>query len=310
MRTTWIEDIRTWVAPNPKDDGINLLYDLLAPLVKSQSTLGVMKGHETGLRMPLGDWERLITRLKGLKVKDATKIVQTARMVKSEAEIEKLKHICRIGSATFERLPEMIRPETPLQEVFRAFRTEALRQGADDVPYVVGAAAEGGYTDVISLPTMRPITHGDVLMIDSGCVWDGYFCDFDRNWAIGYADDVARRVYNVLWRATEAGIEAAKPGARACDLFNTMSRVISEFSQQSGDIGRIGHGLGIQLTEQPSLASFDKTVLEENMVLTLEPSLSYGTGLMMVHEEIIVVTACGGRLMTVRASEDLPVLFA
>ena len=89
-----------------------------------------------------------------------------------------------------------------------------------------------------------------------------------------------------------------------------MSRVISEFSQQSGDIGRIGHGLGIQLTEQPSLASFDKTVLEENMVLTLEPSLSYGTGLMMVHEEIIVVTACGGRLMTVRASEDLPVLFA
>ena len=287
MRTTWIKDIRTWAAPNPKDDGISLLHDLLAPMAKRQASLGVMKGRETVFRMPLGDWEHLMSRLTGLKVKDATKIFQAARMVKSEAEIEKLSHICRIGSATFARLPEVITPDMPLNEVFRAFRTEALRQGADDVPYVVGGAAEGGYCDVISLPSVRPIAHGDVLMIDSGCVWDGYFCDFDRNWAVGHAGDMARRVYDVLWRATEAGIEAARPGARACDLFQAMSRVVSEFSQDGGDIGRLGHGLGMQLTEQPSLASFDETILMENMVLTLEPSLSYSAGLMMVHEENI-----------------------
>ena len=309
MRTTWIEDIRTWSAPNPKDDGISLLHDLLAPLSKRQASLGVMKGHETVFRMPLRDWDYLMGRLTGLTVKDATKIVQAARMVKSKAEIEKLSYICQIGSATFARLPKMITPDMPLQEVFRAFRTEALRQGADDVPYVVGGAAEGGYGDVISLPSVRPITQGDILMIDSGCVWDGYFCDFDRNWAIGHPDDAARRAYDVLWRATEAGIEAAKPGVRACDIFQAMSRVMSEFSQKGGEIGRLGHGLGMQLTEQPSLASFDKTVLEENMVLTLEPSLSYGAGLMMVHEENIVVTAFGGRLLTKRASQDLPVLF-
>ena len=310
MQTTWIEDIRTWGAPNPKDDGISLLCDLLAPLAKRQASLGVMKGHETGFRMPLRDWEQMMSRLTGLKVKDATKIVQAARMVKSEAEIEKLSHICKIGSAAFARLPLVITPDMPLQEVVRAFRTEALRQGADDVPYVVGGAAEGGYGDVISLPSMRPITQGDVLMIDSGCVWDGYFCDFDRNWAVGHVGDVARCVYDVLWRATEVGIEAAKPGARACDLFHVMSRVMSEFSQDGGDIGRLGHGLGMQLTEQPSVADFDETVLEENMVLTLEPSLSYGAGLMMVHEENIVVTASGCRLLTERASQDLPVLFA
>ncbi|MEK9735333.1 MAG: M24 family metallopeptidase, partial [Paracoccaceae bacterium] len=95
----------------------------------------------------------------------------------------------------------------------------------------------------------------------------------------------------------------------ACDLFHAMSPVMSEFSQEGGDIGRLGHGLGMQLTEQPSLAAFDDTVLQENMVLTLEPSLSYGSGLMMVHEENIVVTQSGGRLLTERASVDLPVLF-
>ncbi|MGB0556104.1 MAG: M24 family metallopeptidase [Paracoccaceae bacterium] len=309
MRTTWITDIRTWAAPNPADDGVSLLSDLLAPLAQKGAYLGVMKGHETGFRMPLGDWEHLMARLTGLKIKDATKIVQAARMIKSEAELEKLVHICRIGSATFSRLPEVITPDMPLQEVFRAFRTEALAQGADDVPYVVGGSEQGGYGDVISLPSMRPIAKGDVLMIDSGCVWDGYFCDFDRNWAIGRADATAQRVYDVLWRATQAGIEAAKPGVRACDLFHAMSRVMSELSQEGGDIGRLGHGLGMQLTEQPSLAAFDDTVLQENMVLTLEPSLSYGSGLMMVHEENIVVTPSGGRLLTERASADLPVLF-
>ena len=64
----------------------------------------------------------------------------------------------------------------------------------------------------------------------------------------------------------------------------------------------------MQLTEQPSCAAFDQTVLSENMVLTLEPSLSYGDGHMMVHEENIVVGADGARLLTTRAAPELPVI--
>ena len=57
MRRSWIEDIRTWSAPEPSDDGISLLKDLLSPLAKEAARIGVMKGHETKLQMPLGDWE-------------------------------------------------------------------------------------------------------------------------------------------------------------------------------------------------------------------------------------------------------------
>ncbi|MGC1487405.1 MAG: Xaa-Pro peptidase family protein, partial [Albidovulum sp.] len=195
MRTTWVRDIRSWSAPNPADDGISLLTDLLAPLANSGAKLGVMKGHETALRMPLGDWERLIAGLPGLKIDDATALVQGLRMVKSPAEIEKLRHICGIGSATFARVPEIISEGMALEDVFRAFKREALALGADDVPYLVGAADQGGYVDVISPPSRRPLQAGDVLMLDTGSTWDGYFCDFDRNWAIGRADDMARRAY-------------------------------------------------------------------------------------------------------------------
>ena len=229
-------------------------------------------------------------------------------MVKSDAEIAKLSRICAIGSATFARVPEIVTEGMPLDEVFRQFRREALAQGADDAPYVVGGAAPGGYSDVISPPSRRPLARGDVLMIDTGCTWDGYFCDFDRNWAIGEAGDDARRAYDVLWRATEAGIAAARTGATCRDLFHAMSAVISEMDDSGGDIGRLGHGLGMQLTEQPSHAAFDTTELKENMVLTLEPSLSYGEGLMMVHEEDVVVTSSGGRLLTTRAAPALPII--
>lgn len=309
MRQSWLDDIRTWSAPSPTDDGISLLTELLMPLASRGQRLGVMKGHETSLRMPLGDWERLIDALPGLTIADATDLVQGLRMVKSTAEIEKLSHICRVGSAAFATVPEFAHAGMPLEDVFREFRRSALKHGADDSPYVVGAADQSGYADVISPPSRKPLQLNDVLMIDTGCTWDGYFCDFDRNWAIGHANDNAKRAYDVLWRATQAGIKAAKPGNTCHDLFNAMSAVITEMDDNGGDVGRLGHGLGMQLTEQPSHAAFDNTVLKENMVLTIEPSLSYGNGLMMVHEENVVVgAATGATLLTTRAAPELPII--
>ncbi|UWQ45123.1 M24 family metallopeptidase [Leisingera aquaemixtae] len=308
IRRTWIEDIRTWSAPAPRDDGLSLLTELLSPIASRGGSIGLMKGHETSLRMPLGDYERLMAGLPGLKVADATPLVRSLRMVKSAAEIEKLRHICAIGSRTFAQVPQIAREGQPFEDLFRAFRREALAQGADDVPYLVGGAGQGGYSDVISPPTGRPLQAGDIVMLDTGATWDGYFCDFDRNFAIGRADDLSRQAYDVLWRATEAGIAAAKPGATCRELFQAMQSVIAGMDGQGGDVGRLGHGLGMQLTEWPSHAAFDGTVIEENMVLTLEPSLSYGDGRIMVHEENILVRAEGAELLTTRAAPELPVI--
>lgn len=308
MRQSWLDDIRTWSAPAPDDDGISLLSDLLAPLAASGARLGVMKGHETQLRMPLGDWERLVSGLPGLQVTDCTGLVQGLRMVKSADEINKLKHICSVGSAAFAAVPEFVALGMPLEDVFREFRRTAIAKGADDAPYVVGAADQGGYADVISPPSRQPLHAGDVLMMDTGCTWDGYYCDFDRNWAMSNASDDAKRAYDVLWRATQAGIDAAKPGNTCRDLFVAMSSVIAELDDSGGDIGRLGHGLGMQLTEQPSHAAFDTTEIKQNMVLTIEPSLSYGNGLMMVHEENIVVGSSGAQLLSERAAQELPII--
>lgn len=305
MRRSWIDDIRSWPAPAPGDDGISLLIELLSPLAARSETLGLMKGHETHLRMPLGDYERLIAGLPGLRIADATGVMRGLRMVKSEAEIARIAHVCALGTRLFERVPALAEEGLPLDALFREVRRAGLALGADDLPYLVGGAEAGGYRDVISPPSDRPLARGDILMLDTGARWDGYFCDFDRNFAIGYADAASRRAYDILWRATEAGLAAARPGARCCDLYHAMRAVIGA---GGGDVGRFGHGLGLQLTEWPSLAAWDETVLTENMVVTLEPSLSYGDGRIMVHEENIVVRAGGAELLTARAAPALPVI--
>lgn len=308
MAMTWIDDVRTWPAPVPDDDGVTLLAEAIGELGGSGAALGVPMGSETHLRMPLSDWERLRGLLPGSSVLDATPVVAEVRMVKSPAEIAKLRHVCTLACDTFDALPEFVAAGRALSAVFRDVRLDLLRRGVDDVPYLVGGAGPGGYSDVISPPTDAPLQAGDVLMLDTGAVFDGYFCDFDRNVAIGRADDGARRAYDTLHRAVAAGLEATRPGARCSDLFTSMAAVIEADGWPRSDVGRMGHGLGSQLTEWPSHTATDSTVLRPGMVITLEPSLAIGPDHTMVHEEDAVVTPDGAELLTRRAPSDLPIL--
>ena len=308
MARTWLDDIRTWSSPDPVDDGVGLLIETIAELTPSGARIGTMLGAETYLRMPLRDFDRLRTGLEAREFVDATDILSGLRMVKSEREIEKIAHICGIASDTFSKAGDLFQEGQPLDEAFRAFKIACLGNGADDVPYLVGAAGHGGYDDVISPPSNDPICAGDVLMLDTGAVFDGYFCDFDRNFAISTASDQSRKLYDTLWLATEAGLSAARPGATCAELFQAMQKVITKGGGADGSVGRLGHGLGMQLTEWPSHTLWDQTVLREGMVLTLEPSMSLGDGVMMVHEENIVIRDGAPELLSVRAPRELPVI--
>jgi len=193
-------------------------------------------------------------------------------------------------------------------EAFRTFKIECLKQGADDIPYLVGGAGPGGYGDIISPPSGRILQYGDILMFDTGCVYDGYFCDFDRNFAFGTASDKARTAYDVAYRATQAGLDCATPGTTCAELFHAMQKVLVAGGATGNDVGRLGHGLGLQLTEPPSLTDFDNTVLKPGMVITLEPGLTFAPGKCMVHEENIVIREGSPQLLTKRTTAELPII--
>ena len=300
MAKTWISDIRTWNSPDPADEGVSLLQDALA----GASRIGLPMGAESSLRMPFADFERL-RRVLNAEICDATPLIRDLRMVKSDAEIAVLREICAIGSAAFDRAASLFHEGQPLNEAFRAFKIALLQAGADDVPYLVGAAGRGGYGDVISPPDATPLRTGDVLMLDTGATRKGYFCDFDRNFAIGRADAAAAACHRALWAATEAGLAAARPGAHCAELYRAMAEQLPD---AGSSVGRFGHGLGIQLTEWPSHSARDDTVLRPGMVITLEPSMAIAPGKMMVHEEDILITDGMPELLTTRAAAELPVI--
>jgi Xaa-Pro dipeptidase len=310
MAATWLDDIRTWPAPRPADDGISLLSSALRETAGTTGRIGTLMGAETSLRMPLGDFEAVRAALlnAGLDLADATPIIKGLRLVKSDAEIEKIAHICSRVSDAFSALPTLISIGDTEREIFRTFKIELLRHGADDVPYLVGGSGFDGYDNIISPPTGRASQQGDILMLDTGATFDGYFCDFDRNFAIGAPSDAAQKAYEILYRATDAGFRAASPGAKAATLFQSMSRELEAWDGSANAAGRLGHGLGMQLTEWPSLTPSDQTVLQPGMVITLEPGLEVAPGRLMVQEENIVIRDSGAELLTDRAPRELPII--
>ncbi len=304
MTKNWVSDIRTWSAPNPDDDGISLLVDALKPYQK----IGTLKGNETYLRMPLANFERL-TQTLSCEWVDCTPIIQKIRGVKSSAEIMIIKEICQIASDVFDDVPNFVHEGQSLKQAFKQFKIAMLNGGADDVPYLVGGADSPSYNDIIGPPSDEKLKKGDVFMFDTGSTLKGYFCDFDRNYAIGKADDTALYAYEKLWHATEAGLEAVRPGMKAAQLFDAMNNILDGDGDADNDtVGRFGHGLGIELTEWPSFYPKDDTILEENMVITLEPSIMLPDGSIMVTEENLVIQNGTPLLLSKRAPKTLPII--
>ena len=293
MARSWITDIRCWRAPDLEDDGISLLAETLHALGPS---IGTPSGLQSHLRMPLTDFARLNAALPQPIGADFD-ILRSLRLVKSEAEIEKIKTACQIATRAFARVPEIASMGQPLAQVFRDFQRMCLDEGADWVPYLAGAAAPGGYGDVISPADDRPLAAGDILMLDTGLVHDGYFCDFDRNFSVGRPSADVAEGHSRLIEATYAAFEAARPGSTAAELFHVMDKIVTGGAGGS-EAGRYGHGLGMNLTEWPSLIPTDHTPLVSGMVLTLEPGIELAPGRALVHEENIVIRENGAEWLS------------
>lgn len=304
MARSWITDIRTWRSPDYDDDGVGLLADTLREL--GAARVATPMGLETHLRMPLDDFDMLQGAI-GSKIISDDGIIPALRMIKSEAEVAAIQIACDVANRAFARVPEIAGVGVPLSTVFRKFQMLCLDEGADFVPYLAGGAGVGGYDDVISPASDAPLQDGDILMLDTGLVVDGYFCDFDRNFAVGSVTDTSQAAHAKLIAAVDAAMAIAKPGATAAQLFHAMDDIVTGGADGS-DTGRLGHGLGMQLTEWPSLIPADQTVLAEGMVLTLEPGIDVGGGKMLVHEENIVVTDTGARFLSAPYTRDMVVL--
>ncbi|MEZ9158222.1 M24 family metallopeptidase [Vibrio lentus] len=305
---TWIDDVRSWPSPRPEDDGISLLASTLSEVSKGSRIVGSMIGPETHLRMPATNYALLQQKLSQHSVVDVSLMVRDLRSVKSQAEIDKVRFACQVTAAGFEYLRHNLAIGMTERQACKAMHLEMLRLGADACPYLISASGQGGYDNIIMGPTDRVLSEGDVLIIDTGANFDGYFSDFDRNYAFGHAQPDTIAAYDAVYQSTEAGLAIAEPGRTTGDVWQAMWSVLEKNGALGNDVGRMGHGLGMQLTEWPSHVPNGDVILKPGMVLTLEPGMAFAKNRMMVHEENIVITESGCEMLHQRAWQSMPII--
>ena len=307
FKKTWLDEIKTWPSPRPEDEGVSLLKSNLENVKKTFGQIGLELGSEMALRMPISDFLKL-KEVVGTNLVDGSNAIWDMRMIKTNEELKKIKFVCSIASEAYNALPSTLSIGNTERDAVHKLKIDILNRGADSVPFMPGISGQGGVSQIVCGPTDRILDDGDILFIDTGSTFDGYFCDFDRNYAFGRVASDVEKVYQILWQATEIGIKTAIPGATTNDIFNAMNKVIQDGGTIGNNVGRLGHGLGLQLTEPPSHRLGEKTVIKENMVLTIEPAMEYAPGKMIVHEENIIIQQDGAELITKRAPKEIPVI--
>ena len=308
LKKTWIKNVKTWQSPNPNDEGITVLQDTILSIQSNQCSIGCEIGMESHLRMSIKDFQKLNTNLKNHSFVDASPLIWKLRMIKSENEISKIKKIISIASNVFDELPKNLQIGQSEIEICNIMKKTLLDLGADHTLYMSCASGPGGYDQIICDPTEKKLQIGDILIIDTGTTLDGYFCDFNRNFSFGKLADSAKMAYDILWLAAEAGMNSAKSGATCADVSNAMLSILQKNGLSSNSVGRMGHGIGLQITEPPSIMSNDSTVLQENMVIAIEPCFEYAPGTMLVHEENILITNNGHERLTSRTPQTIPII--
>jgi len=308
LKKTWIENIKTWQSPNPEDEGISTLTNEILSISKKKSRIGCELGKENFLRITINDFNKLKNNLSDSDFIDASSIIWEMRMIKSKNEIDKIKKIISIASQAFDELQNYINIGQSEIEITNIMKKKLIDLGADHTLYMSCASGLGGYDQIICDPTEKKLNEGDVLVIDTGTTYDGYFCDFDRNFGFAKISDDVVKAHDTLWEALEIGMQSAKPGNTFADINNAMSKILEKNNPNSNNVGRMGHGIGLQLTEPPSIMVGDNTPLQENMTIAIEPCLEYAPGIMLVHEENILITNNGFERLSSRTPQKIPII--
>jgi Xaa-Pro aminopeptidase len=241
-------------------------------------------GTETGpgsvVMLPWPVATALMDVLGGTPV-DATRLVSTLRMVKSEAELDRIRHTVRATTAGYRAALQACRAGMTERELVAVASATMHREGisAGTKPVFLNCVAgRDRHPLVDTTASDRPFAEGDVVFLDGGGARDGYLSDIIRQVAIGRISDAAERYAEVAHSALEAVLAAVRPGRRVSELFAAGQDVFDREGLGASGGGLSGHGIGLELWERPFVRDHtgdpvEDVTLRPGMTLSLEPIL-------------------------------------
>jgi Xaa-Pro dipeptidase len=265
--------------------------------------VGVEKEHLT-----LHAAEMLIARTAAREMVDVSPEIRRLRRIKNHAEVEKLARAASITDAVTEVVLDRL----------RAGQTEL------EVAMIIGAAIGelGGTLSFDSLvqsgpnsalphmhPTSRKLAKGDFVLLDFGAAFDGYRADTTRMAVVGEPSARHKEIHGLVLAAHDAAIAAVRAGTTTGAVDAAARHLIDAAGMGDRFFHRVGHGLGLEAHEDPSLDPGSATVLEAGMVFTIEPGVYIpGWGGVRIEDDVVVERS-GCRVLT-KAARSLHVVSA
>jgi Xaa-Pro aminopeptidase len=294
-RTSAVRDVRHYAQSGGAP--VNLLMDIVAELGTAGGRIGMELGYEQRLGISINDLRQLEIR-PGVRLADCSDLLWSLRRIKSPAEIALLERSSDITAAAFEACFEAARPGMTEAELGRIAAETMVQLGAERPGFILMTSGAGNYGVLSGKPTQRKLQRGEMLWMDLGAVYGGYWSDFCRAAYFGAPSGELDKRQAIIREVNQAMTDAAHVG-------NTMRDVaaagLAEFRKNGIDVelgqGRIGHGIGLMSTEPPHVALYDETPCEEGLVFTIEPRFVNADGVFNC-EELLVVTANGPRVLT------------
>jgi Xaa-Pro aminopeptidase len=263
--------------------------------------IGVELGEAMTVDVPLAEFLELRRELSRVDFVDASDLIWGLRAVKSEAEVELIRDACEVTIEAYDRTFDDVAAGDSEADVQSTMARHVLKLGGSD-PWTVVTSGEGNYARLTKRTGDRTIESGDMVWLDSGCTVGGYWSDFSRAGVVGGPSERQLEAHRRIHEITRSAVSMMEPGRRADEIARRCNESIDELAfpivaNTSHMAGRIGHGLGKQVTEPPSVSEESSTVLEAGMVLTVEPAVATDYGTFHV-EENVVVTETGSELLT------------
>jgi Xaa-Pro aminopeptidase len=225
-------------------------------------------------------------------------LVESLREVKDDGEVARIAAACAIADAALAEVRPLL-ADHPTERVFGLELDGAMRRrGADDVSFETIVASGPNGAKPHARPGRRRIVDGDLVVLDFGALVDGYHSDMTRTVAVGEPSPTQQRMLEVVAASQRAGVAAVAPGVACTEVDRACRELIAEAGWGDAFIHGTGHGVGLDIHEDPRVSYNGTGTLQPGHVVTVEPGVYLPEHGGVRIEDTVVVTRTGCRVLT------------
>lgn len=282
------------IGPSAED-----LAGICRELGMGKGKVGMEFGFEQRINFQTDTLLNLMDSLKDVQFVDAQEIIWGQRIIKSSAEIQCHRIACEATGFAHDRTFEEIEAGMTEREISMIAQKHMIEGGAEYPGFVIITSGRGNYARISSISSDRKIEKGDMVWLDLGARFNHYWSDYCRAGYVGEISAAQNKFQDDIYDVTAEAASIMKPGVPIAEVARACGTSLEKRGYDATyECGRMGHGMGLMSTEPPSVTIFDKAILQEGMIINLEPGLLEEDGVFCIEENYVITQDGFERLST------------